>query len=138
LQELRTGKQTDWQDPLTHSSPAAQHFPLQQPVGQSGSVAIGWQLPPVQALQGWQTAGTPAQLPSARHMSPVVQASPSLQGRPASTANPQVPAWVQTAVMHGSVVCLQSDALLQRQLRRPRASFGPQRPEQQFAFSIQD
>ena len=37
--------------PSTHCSPAAQQAPLQQPVAQLGSVATGWQAPPLQALQ---------------------------------------------------------------------------------------
>jgi len=46
--------------PSTHCSPAAQQAPLQQLVAQFGSVATGWQAPPLQALQTLQVRAEPA------------------------------------------------------------------------------
>jgi hypothetical protein len=46
--------------PSTHCSPATQQTPLQQPVAQFGSVATGWQAPPLHALQTWQVGVEPA------------------------------------------------------------------------------
>jgi hypothetical protein len=47
------------QAPSTHCAPAAQQAPLQQPVAQLGSVATGWQAPPLQALQTLQFVSEP-------------------------------------------------------------------------------
>src|SRR5215207_2403035 len=96
---LWTGKHVGVHTPLMQSSSAVQQTPLQQPVGQSESASIGWQVPPAHALHGLQTAGVPAHTPLVQ-MSPVVHASPSSQEPLSLTAaTPQEPL-TQVAVKH--------------------------------------
>jgi hypothetical protein len=113
------------QPPFTHSRPAGQPSLVLQT-----QPTVGSQTWPV----GQSSAGPPVQVPSWQ-VSLVVQGLPSSQAPPGVIVVTQTPCWQDTVWQSGAAG--QSAAVRQPHWRRPRASLGLHRFEQQLAASRQ-